>query len=403
MKVVFANNYFYLRGGSERVIFEEIEMLKANKHEVIPFSRHNKKNISSNYMKYFASPIEYENVSTRKKIIAGLKLIYSSECKKKIYELLTSFNPHTVHAHNIYGRLTTAVIDAASEKEIPVVMTLHDYKLLCPSYLMLSDGNVCEKCRGKQFYYCAIERCHKSSFFPSLIYTAESYFNKWFKKYDRIKYFICPSKFLQRKLDEAGFNNGRVVYIPNCVKIDNYEPDYTPGDYILFVGRLSKEKGILTLLRAVKGLNIKVKLIGDGPMRAEYEAYTKENDITNVSFEGYKSGAELNALYRNAVFLVFPSEWYENAPMTILEAFAYGKPVIGSNIGGIPEMVLENETGFYFEPGNHHELREKIEYLLSKPSLIIDMGKRARQKVEKEYNSEMHYQQLMKVYKRALS
>jgi glycosyltransferase involved in cell wall biosynthesis len=138
-------------------------------------------------------------------------------------------------------------------------------------------------------------------------------------------------------------------------------------------------------------------------MRAEYESYARDHSMSNVAFEGYRSGKELESLFQNAAFLVFPSEWYENAPMTILEAFAYGKPVIGSDIGGIPEMVINGETGLLFEPGNHIELRARIESLIAKPSLISDMGKRALKKVEAEYNAELHYRQLMEVYKKACS
>jgi glycosyltransferase involved in cell wall biosynthesis len=403
MKIIFTNNYHYLRGGSERVFFDEMEMLKIYRHEVIPFSRHHERNVSSDYSEYFPSPIEYENVSMIKKITTSLKLIYSAECKSRFSKLLSTFNPDIVHAHNIYGRLTTAVIDAAKKRGVPVVMTLHDYKLLCPSYLMLFNGGICNMCRGKQFYYCAMKRCHRGSLIPSLIYTVESYFNLIFKQYDCIRYFICPSKFLKKKLTEAGFPYDKVLYIPNFIKIENCEISNSTRNYILFVGRLSKEKGILTMLRAIQDSDILIKIVGDGPMRGEYEKYANENNIRNVVFEGYKTGDDLNDLFKNATFLVFPSEWYENAPMTILEAFAYGKPVIGSNIGGIPEMVVENETGLLYEPGNHNELREKIEYLLSSPSLIVDMGEKARRKVEREHNSELHYQQLMKVYQRALS
>jgi len=178
-------------------------------------------------------------------------------------------------------------------------------------------------------------------------------------------------------------------------------PSYGNTGSILFAGRLSKEKGVITLLRAVKGLDTLFRIVGDGPMREKCETFIKEERISNVKFEGYKTGKELEDAFRNAAFLIFPSEWYENAPMAVLEAFAYGKPVIGSNIGGIPEMVINGETGFLFEPGNHHELREKIKFLLSHPDLVIEMGRRARRKVEQEYNAKLHYERLMEVYEKA--
>lgn len=401
MKIILVNNYYYLRGGSERVFFEEMEMLRANGHEVIPFSRHYNKNIDSKYSEYFSSDFSYEKGFFLNRIAGGVKLVYSIESRKKFCRLLDDTKPDIIHAHNIYGRLTSAVLDAARAKNVPVVMTLHDYKLICPSYSMLLNGRPCECCKGGRFYNCMLTRCHKGKLSASTIYTIESYFNKLFKKYNHIKYFICPSNFLLNKHLEAGIPVEKLIHLPNFIKLDSFEPKYENSDYMLYAGRLSKEKGIMTSLKAVNGLEVLLRIVGDGPMRSEYENFVSEKRIKNVEFIGYKTGEELRELFRNAAFIVFPSECYENAPMTILEAFAYGKPVIGSNIGGIPEMVIDGETGLLFEPGNHIQLRERIEYLLSNPNKIIEIGRNARQKVEKEYNEKLHYQRLMAVYKRA--
>lgn len=400
MKIVFANNYFYIRGGSERVFFDEAYMLGSYGHKVAFFSRHFHKNLFSEYSKSFASNLEYENVSIIKKISASFRIVYSYECKNSFDNLLRFFNPDVIHAHNIYGRLTTSIIEAAKKRKIPVVMTLHDYKLICPSYLMFLNDEICELCKGKKFFYCILKKCHKQSLNSSLIYTIESYYNSIFKKYDWIRYFICPSKFILEKHVEIGIPYEKLIYLPNFINANNFEPNFNCGEYILFAGRLSKEKGILTLLKAVKEIDIPVKVVGDGSLRDKLDDYVKENKINNVFFEGYKSGEELKNLFRGAIFLIFPSEWYENAPMTILEAFAYGKPVIGTDIGGIPEMIVENKTGLLFSPRNYQELREKIHFLLSYPSFITQMGKNAREKVEKEYNAKTHYELLMDIYKK---
>lgn len=401
MKIIFADNFYYIRGGAERVFFDEMEMLREHGHEIIPFSRHFEKNIASEYSKYFAPPFEYEDVSMRKRIAASFKLIYSLECRSSIGALLDLFKPDIFHAHNIYGRLTTSVLDAAKKRNIPVVMTLHDYKLICPSYLMLLNGEVCERCRGTRFYYCTVKRCHKGNLLPSVIYTFETYFNRLFNKYGWVKYFICPSEFLLRKHAEAGIPENKLVHIPNFINTDLFKPDYSAGRYILFVGRLSKEKGVLTLLKAVTGLEVTVRIVGEGPMKKEFEVYARENKMNNVVFEGYRTGSELVNLYRNAAFLVVPSEWYETFGLIITEAFAYGKPVIGSAIGGIPEILIEGGAGILFKPGDYRELREKIKYLLTDPKIITLMGKKARRKVEEQFNAEIHYQRLMEVYEKA--
>ncbi len=403
MRVIFANNYYYLRGGADRVFFDEIKLLETNGYQVSHFSRHFEKNYSSEYSRYFPPNFEYLNAIGIDKISAALKLIYSIECRKYFGNLLEIFKPDIVHAHNIYGRLTTSILDEGNRRKVPVVMTLHDYKLICPSYLLFHNGCVCERCKGKRFYHCVIQRCHKKSITASIVYTVESYFNKIFDKDKTVRYFICPSRFLREKHLQAGISEKRLIYVPNFIEPKNFTPDYTHDNYILYCGRLSREKGVLTLLKATKSLDIILRIVGDGPMRDEYERFVRENRMNNVVFEGYKSGDELKNLWKRAVFIVFPSEMYENAPMSILESFAYGKPVIGSNIGGIPEMIIDGETGLLFTPGDSEELRGKIGYLLSNPSIITEMGKKAREKVEKEYNPEIHYQNLMEVYKRALS
>jgi len=382
-------------------MLDEIELLKRNGQEVAPFSMQFEKNLHSEYSNFFPAAIKYENIKMIEKIFTGPRMIYSYNSKTELLRLINFFNPDLIHAHIIQGRLTTSVIDAAKEKHLPVVMSLHDYKLICPSYLMLNKGEICEKCKGGNFYFCVAERCHKGALLPSLLYTLESYFTSIFKKYSWVKYFICPSKFILQKHVEFGVPAGKLVYIPNSIETTQYEPRFEGGKYILFVGRISKEKGIPTLIKAARGIKASIRIVGDGPMRKKYEDYAIENGINNVIFDGRKSGAELEELFKNALFLVLPSEWYENAPMAVLEAFAYGKPVIGSEIGGIPEMITENENGLLFKPGDFRQLEEKIKYLLSSPSLLAAMGKKARERVEKEYNTSSHYQKLMDVYKKA--
>jgi len=202
---------------------------------------------------------------------------------------------------------------------------------------------------------------------------------------------------------DAGLPEHRLTHIPNFIKAEKFNPVYAPGKYILYVGRLSHEKGVTTLLEAVRGLNLTLRIVGDGPLRRDYEKQAQNSGASNIIFEGYRHGEELIQLYQQAAFLVFPSEWYENAPMTILEAFACGKPVIASRIGGITEMVADYETGLTYTPGSTEELRENILSLLQNPERIATMGRNARKSVEQEYNDSMHYERLMDVYRRALS
>lgn len=400
MKFVFANNFYYMRGGSERVFFDEIEMLEKDGHSVAPFTMRFEKNFPSPFSRFFAPELRYEGVGLAKKAAASAKLVYSNDARNSFSGLLETFKPDIIHGHNIYGRLTTAIIDEAKARRVPFVMTLHDYKLICPSYLMIRGETVCARCAGGAFYNCLLSRCHKGSLVSSLVYTVESYFAAAFKKYDWVSRFISPSEFLLKKHLEAGFPEKKLVHIPNFIRVSEFEPVFSNKGYILYVGRLSKEKGVVTMLKAVKGLDVELKIVGDGPMRKEYEAFAKENGITNASFEGYKTGDGLKEMFKGAAFIVFPSEWYENAPMSILESFAFGKPVVASTVGGVPEMVVDGKTGLLYPMGDDKALRERIKYLASNPSKTVELGKSARSKVEKENNAERHMGMLKGVYEK---
>lgn len=406
MKILFLNNYFYLRGGSERILFDEIEFLKLLGHNIVIFSRSHPYNLNSFYEKYFPPEMQTDKFEISINSIYTLKeIIYSKNVRIKLRKIINNFKPTIAHAHNIYGRLSFSVIDELKKNNIPIILTLHDFKFICPSYLMLNHGKICEKCKKHKYYYALITKCHKNNFLASTVYAFETFFNYITKKYEKINYFVSPSKFLINKFIEFGWNPKRLVHIPNFV--DSKKIKYSPqtGDYLLYFGRLSREKGVKTLLSALYNLNSKLYLliVGDGPERMELEKISSEKKI-NVKFTGYLNGEALQIAILKSKAIIMPSEWYENAPLSILEAFAYGKPVIGSRIGGIPEMIDDGVNGFLFEPGNVDDLRNKMELLLSLPDeRIAEMGRSAREKVEREYNPELHYERLMEVYQKALS
>lgn len=403
MKILFANNYAYLRGGSERVMFDEAVLLNTRSISSLIYSRFHPCNHKCEAQEFYSPHIEYEGLGLLKRLWTARELVYSNATADGLLALIKRHRPDILHGHNIYGRLTTSIYDAARQMSIPSVMTLHDYKLVCPSYLLMRAGQVCELCVSGGSYQCMIKRCHKGSLAASAVYVAEAYFTKYLKKYASVSYFICPSRFIMGKHEQGGLPTDKLVYIPNAISVNSFLPKFKDGKYVLFVGRLSREKGVKTLLQAMKGLDLPVKLVGNGPMQAELEAFAAGHGITTVTFEGYRSGEELENLFQQAAFLVFPSEWYENAPMTILEAYGYGKPVIGANIGGIPEMIVDGETGFLFPPGDVEALREKIDLLWSQPALVKEMGMNARQLVEEKYNSELHLEKLLEVYRAALA
>lgn len=403
MRIAIASNYYYLKGGAERVLFEEKMILEAHGHQVSVFAQAHPRNEPSPYEDYFPPFKDWRGTRGLAKLTMAKSIMYDRQAARCFLRFLEAAEPDIVHAHNIYGGLTTSILDIARKKHVPVVMTLHDYKLICPSYLMLNRGAVCEDCKGGRFVHCLLNRCHKESLGASGVYCLESYLNRWLHKYDTIRYLICPSLFSLRKHTEHGIARDRLLHIPNFADAAGQVPRYKTGRYALFVGRLSEEKGIATLLAAAKSLDVPVRLVGDGPLRTEYEKRAKNDGLSHVTFEGYKSGDDLKQLYENAAFLVLPSQCYENAPMSILEAYAYGKPVVGSRIGGIAEMVEHGRTGLQFTPGNADELAECVRTLWLDASLRSQMGRAARDKAEREFSAEVHYEQLMEVYRHLLN
>ncbi len=404
MKVLLVNKFLYPKGGSERVLFSEAELLKRNSHQIVFFSTFDQRNSPCPESKYFISHIDYETpVNIKLKILQSLKVLYSFEAKKKLKQLLNDYQIDVVHLHNIYHQISPSVLDVFARYKKPTVMTLHDYKLVCPSYLMLVDGKPCEMCSNGKYYHCFINKCTKNSYSKSLLNTVEMYLHhKILHIYDLVDIFISPSKFLKEKVKEMGFRK-EIVHLPNFINTKDYSPKFNFKEKIIcYFGRLSKEKGLFTLIEAIKGIDTKLKIIGDGPNKKDLEEKVRRENLESVSFLGYKSGEELKKEVRNSMVLVLPSEWYENYPRSVMEAFALGKPVIGARIGGIPELVKDGETGLTFDPANAEDLRYKMEYLINSPDKIIEMGRNARKFVEKELNPEKHYKELMKIYQLAM-
>ncbi len=402
MNVLCINNYHYLKGGAERVFFEEMNLLKSKGCSISVFSRDHNQNVLSEYDKFFPSKIVTDQISyTLKELLLIPKLFYSMESKCSIQSLLNKIKVDVAHAHNIYGRLTTSILDTLRKNRIPIIMTLHDYKVLCPNYKMMHHGKICQDCYKHSYYNAILNCCHKNSFVASAIYAFETYFNFIFKKYhNNVQYFISPSKFLKTKLIDFGWPKTRIKYIPNFISSKNFTPNFVPGKYFLYIGRLSSEKGINTLIKAfstIKEKDIELKIAGDGPLEKKLRDFALKDK--RIKFCGFLSGIELAIITKKALAVVVPSEWFENAPLSVLEAMAYGKPVIGSKIGGIPEIIEHNKNGYLFESGSADALAKVMITLMNKNHYDIEkMGREARERIENTYNEESHFNQLMKVY-----
>ena len=405
MKIILINKYLYPKGGDARITIDTGNLLSRMGHEVIYWGMEAPENPVFPFRKYFVSHVDYNQPSSLfRQFKLLLNILYSLEARDKIDALLKKVRPDIVHLGNFAHQISPSILNVFKEHNIPMVMTLHDYKMVCASYQMLAGGKPCENCRNGRYYWCLIQKCTKRSYTKSLLNTIEMYLHhKVLHIYDLIDICIPSSQFMEEKLKKMGFRN-KMVRLPNFLDVNKYEPQYEWRDRtICYFGRVSEEKGIITLIEAMKGLDLKLKIIGDGPIKESLQAKVKTEKMTNIIFLGFRSGKELEHEIRNSMIVVLPSIWYENYPRSVIEAFALGKPVIGARIGGIPELVRDSETGLTFEPGNAADLRGTILSLLKARGKIVEMGKTARAFVEEELNPEKHYQVLMQIYMEAIN
>lgn len=404
MKVLSVNKFHYIKGGADRLYLEWSELLEKKGHEIVYFSMQHERNQATTYARYFVENVEFFDNGGRRNLPGmALRVLYSREARRRIELLIEDTRPEIAHLHNIAHQLSPSILDSLKKHGLPVVQTVHDYKFGCPTYSFFTQGQVCERCKGHHYYNAALHRCNRGSLSASLLNCVEMYFHQLIGIYDKVDLFISPSDFLREKMIEYGFSPERIIWIPNFVDTHQYVPSYTSDGYFLFVGRLVSFKGVSTLLEAMRSVQeSQLYIVGEGELREQLEARAREEAIENVSFLGYQSGPELKSLIANAMFTVTPSEWYENMPYAILESFALGTPVLAANIGGMPELIEPGVNGLLFEPGSVVDLVEKIRYLLLNRQQLASMGKRARAKIEREYDAETHYERVVQVYERFL-
>lgn len=400
MKILGVNKFFYLRGGCETYYFMLNKLLELKCHQVVHFSMKDKSNFESPYSGYFVDNIDYSNMDWYQKIIYSFKIIYSLEAKNKIQRLINDEGPDIAHIHNFQHQMSPSILHGIKKYKIPIVNTVHDFKSICPNYKMLRSGHICEDCKGGRYYKCFINKCVKNSWGAGFVNMVEAYTHSLLKSYELVDKFICPSRFIQNKMIEFGIPEQKTEYVPNCININEYISSCAHDGYFIYAGRLSHEKGINTLVKAMKHVNrTKLIIIGTGPEEKRLKELAENLGLKNIAFCGFKSGRELKKLIRRSMFMVLPSEWYENCPMAILEAMASGKAVIGSRIGGIPELVDDGKTGLTFKPGDFQELAQKINTLINNPNCAATMGKAARKKAEELFDQETHCQRIISIYK----
>ena len=397
MKIIQVNKFHYLRGGAEKYFLDMTEALRRDGHEVAVFSMRHPKNLSSVWEKYFVSRISFNESKLRDKLLAPGRIIYSWEAKRKFRQLVRDFQPDIIHIHNIYHQLSPSILSVARRNNIPVVMHLHDYKLVCPNYQLFVDGQICYRCRKHNYCQAIKHRCFNKSLGKSLLVAVEMFLHHcvW-KIYEKnISLYIAPSEFMKQTVVSFGIPAEKVAVLYNF--IDQPEvPETDPENYLLYYGRLSPEKGIDILLQALKLIPDapQLKIVGSGPAEADLKAAAIGRP---VEFLGAKYGEELRAIILKAKAVIIPSVWAENMPFVLLESLALGKAVIASRTGGLPELIVPGESGFLFENGNANDLSQKILELDSYD--LKSIGAAARKAVA-DLTLEKHYQKLWEIYNR---
>ena len=384
MKILFVHNRYQQFGGEDSVLDSETKLLSKNGHKV---SLALKQNDAIN--------------SLRSKVNTFLDVAYSRQSKLWMSEQIIQHKPDVIHVHNFFPLLSPSIYDACLEAGVPVVQTLHNYRTMCPGALLMRDGVICEKCITGSAYQSVLHGCYRGSvvgtFAVARMIEKHRALGTWQQK---VNCFIALTEFARHKFIKAGFPADKIIVKPNFT-VDNSLPENKPSQArvgAIFVGRLSQEKGVSTLLNAWLELDIPLRIAGSGPLENKLSYLTGNG----VKVLGVLDQQSVQKEMRQAAFLVMPSEWYEGFPMVLVEAFSQGLPVVASRLGGMAEIIEDGVTGLHFEAGSAVDLADKVRWMNDHPEECRQMGRNARKVYEQKYTPERNYEMLMAIYQQAI-
>lgn len=404
MRILLVNKYYYLRSGTERYLLNLKRLLEAHGHTVEVFAMQHPRNLPATYARDFAPYIDYRQ-SPSAYIRAAIRVIWSPHAARQITRVLDNFSPDIVHLFNIYHHLSPSILIPIAQRGFPVVQTLNDYKLICPNYLLYTRDTPCIHCRNGCYFQAVRHRCLHGSLSWSVLAAVEMTLHKARHVYERhVATFIAPSTFVRIMVQAFGVSADQLHHVPYFFFPQDFAASQADGGYCTYVGRLSHEKGLPTLVRAMRRApQVQLLIVGEGPVRAPLEKLVEQEKLDNVRFSGYLSGQALERALSQARFTILPSEWYEVFGQSILESFAVGKPVVAARIGGIPELIDEGVDGLLFTPGAEDELAACLRRLWDDPVGTRQMGLNGRRKVLAQYTPENHYRQLYPLYERLVN
>ena len=406
MKIVLVNYRYFISGGPERYYFNIKEILERNGHEVIPFSIKSSRNLPHDYDQYFLDIVDDEVyfAQAKKSLKVVLKsfsrMFYSFEAKRKFESLLKAVQPDLVYIMQYHNKISPSIIDAARNLHIPVIHRISDFQYMCPNALFYNDAKgVCEDCLKGKRWSCVKYKCVLNSTIYSGIKMVAKWLHDAMKVTKKIDAFVVPSSFTLKKLNEYGIPMNKLYHIPTFFNLKDTNPAVKYEPFVLFVGRIEKQKGLMTLVKTFEGTDYNLKIIGfsnDG-YEDELKAYLNGKQH-HIEFLGKKTFEEIVPYLKSCLCTVVPSEWYDNFPNVILESFAYKKAVIATDFGSLPELVKDNVTGLTFNYADITDFREKVGYMFSHPDAARKMGEAGFKDIATIYSSQQHYEQLMELF-----
>jgi glycosyltransferase involved in cell wall biosynthesis len=409
MKILLVHKFWKKLSGAEMYFHDVIRILKQQGHTVKIFTTNlnaegetDQKETSDELV--YGYPVDYINGSLARRIFKLPELIYSKKNKAAIAELLDEFKPDVVHVFAIYVTLTPSILEACKKRNIPVVMSCNDYKHICTNYRLYHHGHVCTDCKGGKLYSSVLNNCCKHSLAFSIASSAEAYvhhFKNIFRK--NVSVFCFESKFMKDMTNEFWGNTFKWRLIGKPFHAPAYTPSYEYDDYLLYIGRLSDEKGINILLNAMQFVpEAQLKIVGAGNERENLEKLSNDLNLKNVEFSGAKWGDEAKQVIRRARFIVIPSLWHENFPYVVTESYAIGKALIVSDKGGLPEYTFEGITGHIYPSDDSNRLSELIRMMWNNEIETVQKGKNAKKYADENFNDNVFYEKLAEAYRFAM-
>lgn len=403
MRILQVNKFNYPRAGAEKYFLWLGQALTKAGHQVAIFSMNHSENLSSTWKSYFVSEIDFNSGNLKDQLRAPKRIIYCSEAKIKFAQLIDDFKPDIIHCHNIYHQLSPSILEAAKKKNIPVIMHLHDYKLICPNYRLFSKNKICRECLNKKNYLPVIKNnCYESFPRSALAYLEMTLHNKIWNIYqNNLNLVIAPSRFIQKLFISNGWPKEKVLFVNNPAPTINIKPNKQTSDYFLYFGRLAPEKGIEDLVAAVRENNLKLKIAGIGPSEKKLIKLCF-NEIKNnqIKFIGHLAEKELTQEILEARAIVIPSRWLENMPLSLLESLALGKIIIASQLGGLPEIIKDGVNGYLFKPGDIPDLSTKLRMASSLGEKEKIYMETAAKQTANELNPEDHINTIINIYRK---